>query len=383
MRVSYKVLITWGAVFSPVLLALIFLPHMKADMLASISLSLLLLLSVVAFYIYRYESSRKNRIVFLNFALAFGLSILNFVYLFVGEAFLLSDRFAQFYYYQYLNTCFIVCASACAIVYVVFDTLFHDFKTYHKYALTLLVVGGFCAYYYYPIFSNPQYLYQTQDISDFRIIDKAVNDLNQLGVANPNVDQISNRVVLNAWKDGKPVGILFEQEKIERVAYILPYLDGLNYTLLLFKPVHHNVIYMNVLVILFIFLFFGYQYKNDPPQGAYIEKILFLFLPFCSLEILHYFAYATSSDHTSYLHFFNIAQYLIIFNLVLLFVFFSLRLHFITSVKGEFYERELVLDSEHISRWRDGIDNLVVRHFLNPKTFHGRLFTPREARSKT
>jgi hypothetical protein len=69
--------------------------------------------------------------------------------------------------------------------------------------------------------------------------------------------------------------------------------------------------------------------------------------------------------------------------LLLLLVFFSLRLSFIRSIKGEFYERELVLDSEHISRWRDGIDNLVVRHFLNPETIHGRLFAPREAKSKT
>ncbi|MEX0602646.1 MAG: hypothetical protein WD295_04845, partial [Bacteroidota bacterium] len=77
-----------------------------------------------------------------------------------------------------------------------------------------------------------------------------------------------------------------------------------------------------------------------------------------------------------------IGQYLTLFNLVLLGVFFALRLSFINSVKGEFYERELVSDSEHISRWRDSIDNLVVRHFLNPETLHGRLLAPRQAKSK-
>jgi hypothetical protein len=59
-----------------------------------------------------------------------------------------------------------------------------------------------------------------------------------------------------------------------------------------------------------------------------------------------------------------------------------MRLRFITSVKGEFYERELVSDSEHISRWRDAFDNLVVRHFLNPQAFHGRLFAPRTPRNE-
>jgi hypothetical protein len=73
---------------------------------------------------------------------------------------------------------------------------------------------------------------------------------------------------------------------------------------------------------------------------------------------------------------------LTLLNLLLLLVFFGLRLRFITSVKGEFYERELVSDSEHISRWRDAFDNLVVRHFLNPKAIHGRLFASRTPRNK-
>jgi len=98
---------------------------------------------------------------------------------------------------------------------------------------------------------------------------------------------------------------------------------------------------------------------------------------------LHFYTYIMVNDFSTFLQIFNIAQYLVICNLLLLLVFFSLRLSFIRSIKGEFYERELVLDSEHISRWRDGIDNLVVRHFLNPKTIHGRLFAPREAKSRT
>jgi hypothetical protein len=77
-----------------------------------------------------------------------------------------------------------------------------------------------------------------------------------------------------------------------------------------------------------------------------------------------------------------IGNYLTLLNLVFLLVFFGLRLRFITSVKGEFYERELVSDAEHISRWRDAFDNLVVRHFLNPKAIHGRLLAPRSPRGE-
>jgi hypothetical protein len=89
-----------------------------------------------------------------------------------------------------------------------------------------------------------------------------------------------------------------------------------------------------------------------------------------------------SVEHAAYMGYYSVGQYVSLFILLMLLIFFSLRLRFITSVKGEFYERELVSDSEHISRWRDGLDNLIVRHFLNPQTFHGRLFTPRPPREK-
>jgi hypothetical protein len=148
------------------------------------------------------------------------------------------------------------------------------------------------------------------------------------------------------------------------------------------KPLYLNNIYMSVLCVVFVFLFFGYQYRNDPPQGAYIEKIIFLFLPYCSLEILHHYAYIKSVEYTTLIGVQQIGYYLTLLNLLLLLVFFGLRLRFITSVKGEFYERELVSDAEHISRWRDAFDNLVVRHFLNPEAVHGRLFAPRSPRNE-
>jgi hypothetical protein len=168
-----------------------------------------------------------------------------------------------------------------------------------------------------------------------------------------------------------------------RVSELLPYLSTENgYVPLIWKPLYLNNIYISVLCVVFIFLFFGYQYRNDPPQGAYIEKIIFLFLPYCSLEILHHYAYIRSVEYSTLIDVQQVGYYLTLLNLLLLLWFFGLRLRFITSVKGEFYERELVSDSEHISRWRDAFDNLLVRHFLNPKAIHGRLFAPRTPRNK-
>jgi hypothetical protein len=271
---------------------------------------------------------------------------------------------------------------AFSILYAVVDSIFGEFTILRKYAVTAVIVGAVFAYYYHPYFEDVRYLYKTQDIEDFRAVDHAVNNLRNDGLSNPKVEDVAEKLNLKAWNNNKPVGLLFKEDNVNRIAYIMPYLEGNNYTMLLMKPLYQNVIYMDVLAIVFIVVFFGYQYKKDPPQGAYTEKILFLFLPLCSLDILHYFAYVSLQNYEAYVELFNIAQYLIIVNALLLLIFFSLRLSFITSIKGEFYERELVLDSEHISRWRDGIDNLVVRHFLNPKTIHGRLFAPRESKSR-
>ncbi|MEK6572098.1 MAG: hypothetical protein AABZ61_12050, partial [Bacteroidota bacterium] len=170
------------------------------------------------------------------------------------------------------------------------------------------------------------------------------------------------------------VGDLYPEENLKRIDYLTKYLEGNNYLLLLWKPMQKNVIFMNVLCVFFLFLFFGYQYKKDPPQGAYVDKIMFLFLLFCSMEALHAWGYIQALEwSTTLAEVFSFAQYITIAILLIMIAFFSLRLRFITSVKGEFYEHELVHNAQHITRWRDGVDNLVVHYFLNPKALRGRL----------
>jgi len=356
--------------------------HSQITFQSQIVNALLLLIGTVSLNIFLRENNRRSKAIFLNFSIYFLLSICYFIYPFIGVLFP-QERYASHYFYQYVLCSLIVFSLSFSLLYAALDTILTDLSLLRKYSATAVIVGGFFIYYYMPMLEDPQFLYKTDDITDWRTVDKAVVELKSEGIENPGVDQVGAKVNLNAWKDGKPVGLLFPTENVHRIQFLMPYLEGSNYLPLLMKPLHLNVIYMDVLSIVFLFTFFGYQYKKDPPQGAYVEKILFLFLPFCSLEALHFYAYIMLNDFSTFLQLFNIAQYLVILNLLLLLVFFSLRLSFIRSIKGEFYERELVLDSEHISRWRDGIDNLVVRHFLNPKTIHGRLFAPREAKSRT
>ena len=382
MKETRQAIFVWMILLSAILVLFLIVPNDGTTYVGLFVDSVVLLLGIFCLFIYAREPVRSNKLIFLNFALCFLLSIIAIAYRFVGYAIFPGDQYFRFYFYQYHQLGYILSLSF-AIVYVVIDSLFNDFKAISKYALTIVLVGGIFTYYTYPYFENPKYLYFTEDMVDFRDVSQSLEVLSANGIQSPSLEQIAANADIAAWKDGKKVGTLFSDQKMRRVAELLPYVLGeKSYVPLMMKPLYLDVIYMNVMCLVFIFLFFGYQYRNDPPQGAYIEKIIFLFLPYCSLEILHNYAYIKAEAYSGLLQAQEIGWYLSVLNLLLLTLFFGLRLRFITSVKGEFYERELVSDAEHISRWRDAFDNLVVRHFLNPKAIHGRLFAPRTPRNQ-
>ena len=89
------------------------------------------------------------------------------------------------------------------------------------------------------------------------------------------------------YEKGVAVATLHHEAKLGRIAQLYPYLHDKNYLILLWKPIWYYLVFMGVLTVGFILLFFGYQYMKDPPQGAYIDKMMFLFLLFSSMEVLH------------------------------------------------------------------------------------------------
>jgi hypothetical protein len=382
MKEFKGVAIIWLMVFFAMIMLFLTAPNDGANRAGLLVDSVLLLLGIVCLFIYLKEPIKSNKLIFFNFAAFFLFSVVAIAYRFVGFAIFPGDQWFRFYFYQYYQLAHFFLLSF-AIVYVVIDSLFNDFRVVWKYVLSLALVGGIFGYYAHPFFENPKYLYSTEDMAHYRAINQSLEKLSAEGVRSPSPEQVAAITEIGVWKDGKLVGTMFSDQKVRRVAELLPYVEGENnYVPLLMKPLHLDIIYMSVMCVVFIFLFFGYQYRNDPPQGAYIEKIIFLFLPYCSLEILHNYAYIKSVEYSGLLDVQEVGWYLSVVNLLLLTLFFGLRLRFITSVKGEFYERELVSDAEHISRWRDSFDNLVVRHFLNPKAIHGRLFAPRTPRNE-
>jgi hypothetical protein len=382
MGVFKKILLLWIAALAVGATCLTFLPNDKPTMASMVLDSSSVLIGIVCLFIFLKEPGKSNRPIFLNFSLFFlACSLFAFVYKFVGDGNTVFSTTVRYYFYQY-HIMFQYFLLSFSVLYVVIDSFFNEIRTSSKYLVTLLLVGGTFAYYYYPYIENPGYLGTTEEWKNYSVVNSSVEKLASQGNASPTVKEIATLAQLGVWRGGIRIGILTDEQKLNCVSQLLPYLAESNYQVLMLRPLFLNNIYMNVLCVVFIFVFFGYQYKNDPPQGAYIEKIIFLFLPYCSLEILHHYAYIKSVEYSTFEDVQQIGIYLTLVNMALLLVFFSLRLRFITSVKGEFYERELVSDAEHISRWRDAFDNLVVRHFLNPKEVHGRLFAPRSPRGE-
>ena len=376
MRDFQKILVVW-ILFLFMLLGSLLLPQ-RDNIYALYTNSIQFLLFTICLFIIRREVNANNKAIFLNFALFFSLSILFQLYNFIGVSIFDEYAFATHYYFQYVMGMMYPLLLAIAIVYIVIDLLFRGFNIGTKYLFTLTIVIGLFAYYYAPYFQNPKYLYSTPEVIDFKTVyHKGWMPLNVQEGSVSTPEQIADMIELPAWQDGKEVGTLHQEAKLQRVKQLYPYLYGENYLVLLMSPLYRNLIYMNVLVIFFLFLYFGYLYKKDPPQGAYIDKIAFLFLIFSSMDALHSWAFIKAVDWSTFNEIFHVGQYISLGVFLLMVLFFGLRLRFITSAQGEFYEHELVHSPEHITRWRDWVDNLVLSHFFNAKAIRARFFAQR------
>jgi hypothetical protein len=345
-------------------------PHRNVNFASLLNFIIQALLFFISLFLFLREPIKKNKYIFLNFTLFFAVSTFAaHIYRFAGVSIFTGFKYATVLYYEYLLAAYIVTLST-SVLFLVIDLLFHDFSVLKKYAITLVGVFFFFGYYYYPIVKDPMYVYSTEEIQQWKTLATSVPQGGEI----PSAEELAENVTLQAWKNGNPVGNLYPAEEMKRVEELIPYLEGNNYVTLLFQPIHESMISMNVVLIAFMLLYFGYQYKKDPPQGAYVDKIMFSFLLFVSTEILHFWGYIKSVELQSFVELFNVGQYITSAILLFMVLFFSLRLRFISSVQGEFYETEIVTNPEYVSRWRDWLDNIVLAKFSNLKFHTERLF---------
>ena len=313
------------------------IPHAQTNVWSGINNSIQLLLFVFCVYLFRSEPIQRNKYIFLNFAILFGFSIAFHLYNFIPA----QDGYFRFFFFQYVGSGAYYFALTLAIAYVTVDLIFRELRTIQKYGIAIAIVGGFFVYYFNPYLSDPLHVYSTRDARDFVVLQKSFDQYDSQFGSPPSPELLAERVSLS--KDGGAASEMLSQEElIGRVNDLYPYLLGeQNYRVLLVRPLYLNTIHMCVVCLGFILMFFAYQYVKDPPQGAYIDKIMFLFLVFCTMEILHAWSYAQSVEWQSFYEIMNLGQAISLSLLLFLGVFFSLRLNFVTSAKGEFYEQEI------------------------------------------
>jgi hypothetical protein len=375
MRLSGKVSYWWLAILTVFAASILLLPHNGVSLAGVLSYSMQALLFVICVYIVRYEPIRKNKFIFVNFAVLFAFSFLDHLYSFVGTGgeFFSNQTFLRFFLGQYVFFGAYYLTMAFVVIYLTVDVLFRDFRVYQKYVVSLGIALMFFGFYYAPYFDDPKHLYHTADVLDYKTLVASYDGwVNEVGEA-PSPGTLAEITEMYSWKNGVKTGVLFPEEKLERANALYAYLPD-NWLLLLLKPLYFDALRMAVVCIGFILLFFGYLYMKDPPQGAYIEKIMFLLLVFCSLEVLHLWTAMKEVEWSASRSIWTVGLYLSDVVLLLLVGAFSMRLRFITSVKGEFYEQELAISPSAVTRWRDSLDNLVVEKFFNRKLILGRMF---------
>jgi len=373
MRLSTKIIYTWLGVLAVFAASIAVLPAKDPTLAGFVTYSLQALLFIICVTIVRKEPTPKNKFIFVNFAVFFSLSFACHAYLFIGTGSTREEQFLRLYLNQYVFYGGYFLLLAFAIIYLAIDVLFRDFETYKKYLVTLGIALSFFGYYYAPYFEDPKYTHHTADVLDWKILEKNYTQYELEHGSTPSPATLAAMTELYSWKNGQATGVLFPEEKLARVEALYPYLPS-NWMLLVYKPIHLDAIRMCVVCIGFILLFFGYLYMKDPPQGAYIEKIMFLFLVFCSLEILHGWTEIKTIEWEAASGIWTVGQFVSDIVLIIIAGAFSMRLRFITSVKGEFYEQELASSPTAVTRWRDSLDNLVVEKFFNRKLILGRLF---------
>ena len=374
-----RVLSIWVGVEAVYLLSFVLLEHEKVEIASFLSYSLQTLLFILSVFIAWREPTNKNKFLFVNFAAFFAIAPFAHAFCFVGKTipatfFFQDARFSRLLLDQYIFRGAYFLLLSFAIVYIALDLLFRDFGVLRKYSLTILVVGLFFANYFWPFFSDPLYLHHTVDDQDWRALDRSASIYKEVHKTNPSVEALASVTELPSIVGMYENSQMAQDANLRRIQELYPYLAGMNWQILVFKPLHVYQIFMSVLCLGFILLFFGYQFVKDPPQGAYIEKVMFLLLVFCTLEVLHGWSSINSLQWDSFAHVITGGQYVSIVVLGLIAVFFLLRLRFITSANGEFYEQELVASPTGITRWRDILDDLVVEKLFNRRLINGRLY---------
>jgi hypothetical protein len=255
---------------------------------------------------------------------------------------------------------------------LVIDLALDRLSVTQKYLFVSIVTVLTSLCFFSPYFDDGKYLCSTSEIHDYKAVRSAIADLNNCGKLNPTAKEIASAVQLDTNHQLRPGHELTQLAPEARVSAILPYMNGDDFVVLMYQPLYWDCCGMALVCIVFIVFSIAHQFVNDPPRGAYFEKIVWCFLLYCGFEALHFYSYARITSWELFGHIQNLGWYASMSIMLIILFLFIVRLRFIRSVEGRYYESRLRTDPNHITRWRDAFDNWVLRQFMNPRELEQR-----------
>jgi len=317
------------------------------------------LLGIIAVLLFRSELSWSTSIAWMNFAVLFLINAL------MGVVFPLLSRWlepfsrdADVYIYQYF-TSFYFLMLGISVTYLLIERVSSTISSLRRFAIAVLIIALPWTILFNDYLVNARYLFDIRASQQIDEIKRTVEALRAQGNPNPSVRDVVDSSRMNLL--GPDVRLLNEGNVIK----ILPYALGNNDAALFYRPFWTSCAWMSALVVVLMLGFLLLRYFRDFPSSAYAEKISWLLVPYVFVEALHYFVLVEAKSWDAAMAFLRIGGTITFIIMIPLTYLFYLKLKFLNSIEGNYYESKLVESSAGITRWRDALDNWIIRQFMH------------------
>ena len=334
-----------------------------------------ILLCVITFLLYKTEIRKVSRYVFLNFSIFFFYSAMSYAVCSILQNWIKwGDEWIGFFLYEYSLILYFPLLMF-SVVYLAIDLALNRARALHKYLFVSLVTVTTSLSFFLPYIADRKFLYSTTDIQDYRAIRAAIEELQKTGVPKPSSDEIATVVHLTTTGGSTPANELPQLAREARVSAILPYMNGNDFQVLIYRPLWWDCFGIALVCIILLFFSIVHQFVADPPGGAYFEKVVWCFLLYCGFELLHFYAFTEVVSWEMFGQVELMGWYASMSVMLIVLSLFVVRLRFIRSIEGQYYENRLITDPTRITRWRDAFDNWILRQFMNPNELKQRFVT--------
>jgi len=334
-------------------------PHgeIGLESLISVALQLLLFAMCIDIGVHSYDTQRH---VYLLFALFFIFSLVLFSGGFVGTALFRESTYAGVYFHVYANKVGLNFLFLMAVVFPIVDYFMSRRHVLIKYVVSLSAVGLIILPLFWSFLASPMQLYHEPEYATlYKML-----QLPGAGAAMPD-HEVAQRLSSGTSTPATNTDAAHIDET--EIAALRPYANEGGVMIIFWKPLMVRSMVIQCFIVLLLAFFLVSNYVTNKPHGAYLDKILFLFFLLCPFEIVHLFAFISSTTQTAYQSVFAVAQYATVVCLLMMVYAFDLRLRFVLSATGKYYEEALTTSPSKVTRWKDEIDTLILKVFVRKK----------------